>query len=89
MTVDFADAHVVRFAVAYRAFNVIKFADPALNERVPGIAVEVHSLAGTHVGIFREIIGSGRTAYLAAAAPVEPADTSVFAKILQRAEVPA
>jgi hypothetical protein len=58
-------------------------------ERLPGLAVEVHSIAGTHVGTFREIIGAGRSAYLAAARPVEPADDSIFAKILQRTEVVA
>jgi hypothetical protein len=90
MRVDFADAEIVLFAVAYRAFHVTKYVDPAhAPGRLPGIAVEVHSIGGTHVGTFREIIGSGRSAYLAAARPPEPADDSIFAKILQRTEVAA
>jgi hypothetical protein len=90
MAVDFAEAGIVRFAAAYRAFSVTKYIDPAFpDERVPGIAVEVHSSDGVHVRVFREIVGSGRQAYLAAAGPVESAADSIFAGVLRRAALAA
>ena len=80
MRLDFAEAQVVHFAVAYRAFHVTKYGDPALPpERLPGIAVEVHT-ADQHFRVFREIVGARRKAYLSAAYPVEPADDSIFAR---------
>jgi hypothetical protein len=89
MAVDFAEAGVVRFGICYRAFFVTKVTDPALPpERLPGIAVEAHSRE-QHLQVFREIVGAGRTAYLAAAGPVEDTEASIFANILRPAEVAA
>jgi hypothetical protein len=84
MRLDFAKAGIARFAVAYRAFHVAKFTDPAAPpERLPGIGIEVHS-CDQHYGVFREIRGSGRKAVLAAANPLDDADHSIFARIVRR-----